>query len=489
MGTSGGGVSQLRPGKFITIGRSEGLKADVVWSVRESSIDHSLLIGTNHGFSRWKDGAMTSLTVLDGLSSDVIRSVMEDRAGGIWLGTNDGVNLYKHGKVTVYRTSDGLPYKNVRTVTEDQQGNIWIGTRGGGLARYRDGVFKVFNTASGLPDDIITSIAEDSDGSLWIATNSGVSVLRNNVFTNYGVRDGLSSNSVRAIYHDHDGGHWIGTFGGGLNRIKNGRITPITMKDGLSDDSVFAIVEDRSGYLWMTCNRGVYRVAMRELNDFSEGRIKRIHSTAFDSTDGMKSSECNGGSPGAWEGSDGRLYFATIKGVAVIDPNHMALNTLAPQVWTEEVLLDGRVRAVSGSGLAVSPGRHSLEIRYTALSFIAPRRVKFRYRLRGFSDDWVEAGNRRTAFYTNLHPGTYTFEVMGSNNDGVWSSGRNPLRLKFHAAFYQTAWFRILSALCLVLAAGAAFRMRLRFLKERERLLVKLVDEQTAELLVGKERR
>jgi PAS domain S-box-containing protein len=486
VGTSGAGLSQLRPGKFITVGLSEGLNADVVWSVREAS-DGSLLIGTNHGFSRWKDGVMTSLTVRDGLSSEIVRSVMEDRTGGIWLGTKDGANLYKDGRVTVYRTLDGLPDNSVWTTAEDRQGNIWIGTRGGGLARYRDGVFKVFNRASGLANDTISSVTEDHDGGLWIGTNGGVSVLKNGVFANYTMRDGLSSDSVRGIYHDRNGGHWIGTYGGGLNRIKNGHIATISVKDGLFNEVVFSIVEDRSGYLWMTCNRGVYRVSLKELNDFADGRIKRVHSTSFDAGDGMKAAECNRGSPGAWEGRDGRLFFATVRGVAIIDPNHMIFNTLAPPVWNEEVVLDGTAVAISPAGLTVGPGRHSLEIHYTALSFLAPKDVEFRYRLKGFSDDWVIAGNRRTAFYTNLPPGNYTFEVMGSNNDGVWSRVGNPLRLTFQAAFYQTAWFRIACGIGLLLAAWAVYRTRLSFLHERERLLVRRVDKQTAELRASKE--
>jgi PAS domain S-box-containing protein len=486
VGTSGEGVSQLRPSKFTTIGRLEGLNSDQVWSVRESR-NGSLLIGTSGGFSRWKDGVMTNVTVRDGLSSDGIRSVMEDHTGGIWLGTNSGVNLYQHGKVTVYQTSQGLPDNTARITIEDRKGNVWIGTRGGGLARYRDGVFKVFNATNGLPGNVISSLSEAPDGSLWIGTDGGLSVLKDDVFTNYGVRDGLSSNFVRSLHHDRQGGHWIGTYGGGLNRIKDGRVSSITVKDGLFNELVFAIVEDRSGYLWMTCNRGIFRVSLRELNDFADGRIERVHSTIFNATDGMKSAECNGGAPGAWAGSDGRLYFATVKGVAIIDPNRIPFNAVAPMVWTEEVLLDGKVANISGNHLAVGPGRHSLEIHYTALSFLSPKRVQFRYRLRGFSDAWVEAGDRRTAFYTNLPPGNYTFEVMGSNNDGVWAVAGNPLQFQLRAAFFQTVWFRVACGVFLILAVLAAFRVRLRLLREHERRLVSRVAEQTVELIAGKD--
>jgi PAS domain S-box-containing protein len=485
VGTSGVGVTQLRPSKFTTIGPLEGLNADMVWSVREA-IDGSLLIGTNHGFRRWKDGAATSVTVREGLSSDIVRSVDEDRSGSIWLATSAGLNRYQNGKVTVYRTADGLPNDTVRTAMEDREGNIWVGTRGGGVARYRDGIFTVFNTANGLAGDLVGPIEESRDGSLWIATDGGVSVFKNGVFTNYTVRNGLSTNSARVIHQDRHGGHWVGTYGGGLNRIKDGHISRISVIDGLFDEVIFAIVEDRKGYLWMTCNRGVFRISLKELNDFADGRIKRVHSTSFDIADGMKAAECNGGSPGAWEGRDGRLFFATVRGVAIVDPNHIPFNTLAPPVRTEEVLVDGNVKNVSPTGLAVSPGRHSLEIHYTALSLVMPKSVRFRYRLLGFSDQWFEAGDRRTAFYTNLPPGNYTFEVMGSNNDGVWSTASNPIQFRFQPAFFQRTSFRIACAVCLLLAVRAAFHIRLKLLHERERVLVRRVDEQTAELTAAK---
>jgi PAS domain S-box-containing protein len=488
VGTASGGVNQLRPGKFVTISRSEGLSADVVWCVREAA-DGSLLIGTNDGFSRWKNGVMTNLSAPKDLSSNVVRTVLEDRDGGMWIGTADGLNHIEKGKLTVYRSSNSkLSHDMIRSLAQDSDGNIWIGTRGGGLNRFRNGVFTVFNTRNGLVNDVIASIDQDPvGGALWIATNGGISVLHNGRFRNYTTRDGLSNDTVRVTYHDRDGAHWVGTYGGGLNQIKNGRITPITTKDGLFDDVVFSILDDGLGYLWMTCNRGVFRVSKRELNDFADRKIQHVHSISYGVADGMKKSECNGGSPAAWKGRDGRLYFPTAMGVAAINPRNVWVNTVAPKVWTEEVLLDEKLMVIGAGGLTVGPGRHSLELHYTALSFLAPQKVAFRYRLRGFSDDWVDAGNRRVAFYTNIPPGNYVFEVMGSNNDGVWSRVRNPLRLRFQPAFYQTYWFWIACGILLIIATWAAFRMRVRLLRERERLLVDRVDEQTAQLKAAKE--
>lgn len=486
VGTAGMGLTQIRPEKLVTVGRSEGLPDDIVWSVREGA-GGSLLIGTNHGFAIWKDGAMKSAAPADAAASDVVRSLLEDKSGGIWLGTNDGVKRYDPRTSTSRRVAAGLPVDAVRVVTEDRQGDVWIGTRGGGIVRWHRGELTLFNSKNGLRDDVIVCAAEDREGALWVGTNAGVSVMRDGQVTTYGEREGLSNNLVRAVYHDDDGGHWIGTYGGGLNRIKHGRIKQISMKDGLFDDVVFAIVEDSLGSLWMTCNHGLFRITLKELNDFADGKIARVHSTSFGVEDGMKAAECAGGSPGAWAGKNGRLYFATIKGVVSADPAHMPVNTLPPPVQIEEALLDGRTAPIDGGNLTIGSGKHDLEIRYTALSFIAPPQMAFRYRLRGFQDDWVDAGNRRSAFYTNLPPGQYTFEVMASNNDGVWNVAANPLSLELQAAFFQTLWFKIACCLLLAIAAWSVHKMRLGLVEGRERILAKRVDQQTAELIVAKE--
>ena len=485
VGTAGG-VDQLRDGKVTMITRTEGLVADRVHTVQQAR-DGSLLIGTNQGFTRWTAAGTTSITTADGLSSSEVRSVLEDRDGSLWLGTNDGLNHVENGKITVYRVAEGLPHDMVRGVAQDQEGNIWMGTRGGGLVRLRHGVFTVFNTASGLPSNVVLGIDQTADGSLWIKTNSGLSVMKNGVFRNYGTREGLSNGGVRAIYHDRDGGHWIGTYGGGLNRLKNGRIVAITSANGLFDDIVFAVVEDDRGMLWMTCNRGIFRVSKRELDDFAEGRVKRVHSESFGVADGMKDPECNDGAPAAWKGRDGRLYFATARGVAIVDPRRMPRNNVAPAVWNEQALLDGWAITMSPGGMMVGPGRHTLEIHYTALSFVAPKAVAFRYRLRGFSDEWVDAGSRRTAYYTNLPPGSYIFEVMGCNNDGVWAPAGNPLRFRFRAAFYQTWWCWSGCAVALLIILRLGFAIRVRMFNQRERMLARRVDEQTAQLSAAKE--
>lgn len=482
-GTSSSGLYQLRSGKFTMFGVPEGLISDEVWTLFEAR-DGAVWIGTNAGLSRLKDGKISNVPMNGGTSSAMIRSVFEARDGTIWFGTYAGAWRYHNG--TMRRKAEGLSHEIARAVIQDRSGTIWIGTRGAGLNALRDGVVTVYDTSNGLVNDVVNNLVEDADGSIWIATHGGVSRFHRGTFTNYTEREGLSSPAVRSIYHD-GATHWIGTYGGGLNRIRNGGIDVIREKDGLFDNVVHSVVDDLRGNLWMSSNRGIFHVSKRELNDFADGKIGSVHSVAYDAADGMRKSECNSGAPAAIRTRDGRLWFATMAGVAVIDPKRLPRNTTAPAVWNEMVLVDGKEVENPGAGLTVGTGRRTLEMRYTALSFVAPQKVAFRYRLRGFSEDWVAAGNRRTAFYTNLPPGDYTFEVMGSNNDGVWSTAGNPIPIHMQAAFFQRAWFWIACAACALIAIHLGVKMRLRMLEDRERLLATRVEEQTAQLSAAKE--
>jgi PAS domain S-box-containing protein len=485
VGTTSGGLYQLRASKFTTIGVPEGLVSNEVWTFAEGR-DGTLVIGTQNGVSSLRNGTVQTIVAGDGTPSAMLRSMAEAGDGTIWFGTYSGVDSYRDGKLTHYGTAEGLSHEIARGVAVDRHGTVWIGTRGGGLNALRNGVFTTYTAANGLANDIVLDVEKDVDDSIWVATYGGVSRFDGRGFRNYTARDGLSSEAVRVIHHD-GAAHWIGTYGGGLNRLKNGRIVAIREKDGLFDDVVFTVIDDLHGNFWMTSNRGIFRVSKKELNDFADGKIKTVHSVAYDSSDGMRKTECNSGSPGALRGRDGRLYFATIGGVAIVDPAHVPRNEVPPQVWNEEVIVDGTPAHMVGNGLSVGPGSHRLEIHYTALSFMAPKKVAFRYRLKGFSDDWIEAQGGRVAVYTNVPPGRYTFEVMGSNDDGVWSAVKNPLRIEMRAAFFQTRWFWIVCAVVAIVAIRFGFKVRFRMLQKNERLLAQRVLEQTAELTAAKQ--
>jgi signal transduction histidine kinase len=397
----------------------------------------------------------------------------------------------------------------VAAVYEDRGGEIWVGTGSdselGGLYRFKDGVFTPYRAAEGLALTDVRFITEDRQGALWLGGVSGMSRFKDGVFTNYTTEQGLSNNYVRDIYEDADGTLWVGTYGGGLNRFKDGRFTHITTREGLFDNIVSRILEDENGNFWMSCNRGIYRASRKELNDLAEGRVKAINSVSYGVADGMKSNETNGGGqPAGWKDLEGKLWFPTVKGVVRIDPDNF--NRLPPPVVIEQVLVD-KTAADSHQSIRLRPGQSDLEIHYTGLSLTAPEKVRFRYRLEGYDRDWVDARERRVAYYTNISPGTYAFRVMAANNDGVWSTQDATIQVVVVPPFWRTWWFISLSVFAIAAIAFLLYRRRIGQLErahaaqeafsrrliesqenERKRIAAELHDSLGQELLIIKNR-
>ena len=482
IGTMGGGLDRLVDSRFTTYSSQEGLSSDVVLPVYESR-DGSLWLGTDGGgVDRIKDGKITSYTTRDGLSNNLVFSICEDGQGSIWIGTRHGLDRLRDGKFQVFTAKNGLPNDIVTSSYLDREGNLWIGTRSG-LSRWKDERFFTYTTQDGMSNDHVLSIYEGPDGSLWIGTGGGgLNRLKNGKFTVYGVKEGLSNPVVWAIHGEPDGTLWLGTNGGGLNRFKDGKFVSYTAKDGLPDDTVIQILEDGSGNLWMSSNKGIFRASKRQLNDFAEGKIRRIASTSYGVADGMKSKECNGGfQPAGCKTLDGRLCFPTTKGVVMVDPRNAVTASAPPPVEIEEAIVDKKPLNPSGK-VTVAPGRGQLEFQFTALTFLSPERVRFKYMLRGFDKDWVDAGTRRVAYYTNIPPGKYRFKVIACNRDGVWNQTGASLDLVLRPHFYQTFWFLGLCGLAVLGLGLTGHRLRVRQLNEREKELSRRVDERTQEL-------
>lgn len=471
VGTAGGGLNRFHDGKFLTYTTAEGLTGNAVWSIFEGK-DGTVWIGTEGGgLTRLKNGIFSRFTPIDEYSN-LIWSVYEDRQGGLWLGTpGDGLIHFKDGRSKIFNQQGGLSVNAVWSIFEDRTGNLWIGTFGVALNRLNGGKFQKYSAQDGLLNPFVHAIVEDPEGSLWIATEGGLNLFRNGRFTVYSVKDGLSSDSIMSLHVDSEGIVWIGTNGGGLNRLEQGKITSYTRKDGFCDDVIFQILEDFKGNLWMSSNNGIFRVKKQDLDQFDEGNIPAVPCTNFGKADGLESAETNGGyQPGACRTKDGRLWFPTIKGVAVIDPDNIPENKLVPPVVIEDVVVDNKPvarRPGKSSNLSLDPGKERIEFRYTALSFQAPEKVQFQYRLEGFDKNWVDAGTRRIAYYTNLAPGRYEFKVIASNNDGVWNRNGAALAVYLKPFFYQTTWFYTVCGVLVILAAVAANRLHVRHLRTR----------------------
>ena len=481
VGTDAGGLNRFKDNKFLGYSVSEGLSDDNARSVLEDR-EGSIWVGTFGGVNRYRDGKFTAYTKKDGLSSNVVLSMAQDHKGELWLGTlGGGLNRFQDGKFKTYSKKDGLSNETILSLYEDHRGTLWIGTRSGGLNRFENGHFTAYTTNDGLSSNDVRYITEDRGGSLWIGTlGGGLNRLHEGKFTAYTKKDGLSSDLVLVVHEDDEGTLWIGTFGGGLNRYKNGKFTPYTTRDGLYDDVIFQILEDESGNLWMSSNRGISRVSKKELNNFADGTIRSIAPVAYGMTDGMRSRECNGAhQPAGWKGHDGRLWFPTIRGVVNINPQKILINKLKPPVVIEQFVVDGK-QVAPVPDLALPPGRKKLEFHYTALSFLAPEKVQFKYKLEGFDPSWVEAGSKRIAYYTNLPPGSYRFQVLASNNDGVWNETGTAIEFYLQPYFYQTPAFYlvyILMAVAFVLLGLQFYRRRIRQFQAREQELLTLVSE------------
>jgi PAS domain S-box-containing protein len=482
IGRSGAGLERLKPKVVATFGNEDGLHDERVRSVFEAK-DGSLWMGTQGGgLGRLKDQKLVTYTVKDGLPSNLVWALSEDRAGNLWVGTQKGLARLKDGRFITGSSVAALSNEAVLCIHEDRKGDLWIGTGGGGLYRLTGGKAVIYTTKEGLSSDYVKSIHEDPQGAIWLATDDGVTRWKDGRFTVYGTNAGLSNRFVRAIYQDREGTLWFGTYGNGLNRFKDGKFTRYTTEDGLFDHTVSQILEDDEGNFWMTGNKGIYRVKKQELEDFAAGRISSINSVTYGAEEGMRNVECNGGSqPAGWKGKDGKLWFPTMGGVAMIDTKSLKIDRVPPPVVIEQVKINEKSFDPAREAL-VPPGRGQLEFHYTGLSLLDPKNMKFKYWLKGYDEDWIDAGTRRVARYTNMPPGRYRFLVKAVNSDGVWNETGGSFDLYLEPHFYQAVWFYTVCALLFLGAVAGIHRIRIRHLRARERELAVRVDERTSEL-------
>jgi diguanylate cyclase (GGDEF)-like protein len=480
VGMSEGGVVELRNGIFSNFGKQEGLSEDMVWSVLQAR-DQSLWVGTNSkGLNHIdKDGKVRVYTVRDGLPGDSIFALMESPDGTLWVGSERGaLSHIDHGRITVFKDQASTG-KRIASILQDPSGDLWLAFHeADGLVRFHAGSFEHYKVPG-----LLNTATFSPDGSIWLGSDhAGVSQFRSGSLTTYTTQNGLLTNFAQAVYVDRDGVVWAGTSPGGLNRIKDGHVTTYSVDQGLFDLTVGAITEDDAGYLWMTCNKGIYKVSKKELNDYAEGRVPAIHSTVYGTADGLRNAEANfAADPSIWKGSNGRLWFATIAGIASVNPIHSEITSSEPSPLIENVLVNRHPISFE-KGVVAGPGAADLEIQFTTPDFVAPRRIQFRYRLVGSDADWVDAGDRRQAFYTKLPPGHYLFEVQGANGNHAWNATVARLTVVMKPYFWQTAWFQGLCAVILLVVVMAVYRIRVRYLVERNRELEDRVLKRTFEL-------
>jgi signal transduction histidine kinase/ligand-binding sensor domain-containing protein len=494
VGTETGGLDILRDQRFHTLATREGLSSDRITSVVEGG-GGTLWVGTredglnalrrDESAEGWR--VAQTLTVKEGLASNVILSLAAAPNGDLWVGTPDGLNRVRGSRVDTFTFADGLPDDFIRSLLIDEDGSLWIGTRRGlthwelgkgtpGKAGSGAGM-ETYTKANGLGSDLVGAMARDAKGDLWVATLAGLSRLRGGTISNFTTADGLSSNVVTALLPRADGTLLIGTQDHGGD-VWDGSKFQAPMHNGLEQTTIHAILDDGKGHLWFATGNGIARCDCNEMGGAgAAGSCSNW--IEFGTADGLHSRETATNShPTAWRSGDGKLWFATLKGLVEVDPAHFPVNKLPPPVALERLNVDDVTQSAASQGpfLKVGAGHVHFEFDYAGLSYVAPQKVRYRYMLEGFDHAWTEAGTRRAAYYTNIPPGRYTFRVQAANNDGVWNTNGAALGFELRPHFYQTLWFY---ALLLAALAGMVLLLLKRRLYVAEREFKAVLGERS----------
>ena len=482
-GTTDNGLFSLREGAVKPFTSAQGLASDVSLAVYQDR-SGAMWIGSDGGLTRWQENTATRFTKKDGLPDNLVFAVTEDGSGTLWAGTRKGLARLAGDRFQAYTRRDGLPLTGpIVALFSDFDGSLWVGTRGA-IAHRSASQWTAYSTAQGMPDQVVTSFARDRKGRLWVSTDGGgllsldEDLLSLRRFT---TRDGLPTNVVYSLLPNEDGGLWVST-NAGLSRLANGKFQNLSKSAGLVDDAILQVLDDHLGNLWLSSNRGIQSVRKSDIVRYFSADISVLRTRIFNLADGMKSRECNGGfQPAGWLASDGRLWFPTLKGAVSINPRKaLASPAAASAPLLESVIDDDKPLPILGP-VVIPPGKKQIEFRFTAPGSASPEKLSFFYWLKGFDNDWVNAGNRHVAYYTNLPAGQFNFRIKACIHDSCVEN-HSAIMVSVQPSFYETTWFALLVPLVLGSSIFALHKVRVRQLKDRERKLVCLVDERTLEL-------
>ncbi len=464
VGTDTAGLHILRQRKFRTLPQ---LSSHALTAITQGA-GGTVWMGTKgEGLIRYeiRNNSVRQLSTADGLISNVILSLASDRDGSVWIGTPDGLNHLSGEKIKSYTSADGLPDDLIRSLYLDTDNTLWIGTRHG-LAHWKDGIFTTPFRDNLLTNGLIGAMLRSSSNELWIATLNGLVRVQNDKLTLFTKAQRLSGDVITSLFEDANHTLWVGTREDGLSRSSADGFTAIRAHD--LPRELDAILEDSQGYLWLASSRGVTRVLASELLTCNGTSVCNPHVATYGSSDGMSTEEMSsGGHPGAWKMVDGRLWFATRKGVAIVNPGDLLANATPPPVVVERFTVDDVDRKLTGSQVTIPAGHVRYAFEYAALSYASPSRVRYRYILEGFDKEWTAAGSRRNAYYTNLPPRHYRFRVQAANEDGIWNDTGAALAFVIQPPFYRTLWFSVLGVLLFGGIVFAIYRIRVRALRSQ----------------------
>jgi signal transduction histidine kinase/ligand-binding sensor domain-containing protein len=513
IGTLNRGIYRIQGNMVEHFRSSDGLSGDAV-SVNGLFQDRegNIWIVTSKGIDNFHDLRVASFSTRQGLSADQVNSVLASRDGTVWIG-NYNLDAFRSGKITSIQQGNGLPGRELTSLLEDRAGRLWVGVDQE-LSVYERGKFRKIHTGDGSPLGPIRAMAQDVDGSIWAFAWFPTNQYRLLRIQDLRIREEISSprlpTPANTLAPDPHGGVWLGLTSGGLARYRNGqmeffsfnhsshdgpvhgllvnsdasvlaattsglvgwqngRVQSLTMRNGLPCDIIYALIFDRKATLWLYAACGLIAIPNAELQRWWKSPDTTVESRLLDVFDGAQPMSTPF-RPNASQSPDGRLWFANQNVVQMIDPDHLDRNLILPPVHVEEIIADHKSYAPR-DGLRLPALTRDLEVHYTALSFVAPQKVRFRYKLEGRDSEWQDPGTRRQAFYANLSPGNYRFRVTASNNSGVWNEAGAFLDFSIAPAYYQTTWFRVTSVAALAVLLWMLYKLRVRSIQQHSEQL------------------
>jgi signal transduction histidine kinase/ligand-binding sensor domain-containing protein len=499
IGTLARGLLHVHQGRTDLFTRLDGLSGDDITALFEDR-EGNVWVGTPGGLDRFHNLAVPTISEKQGLSSDGVISVLGARDGSVWVGTQNGVNRWHKGQIKTYRKRDGLPDSVTGSLFEDDRGRIWASTLRGiailendrfvplgsvstrvvyNVAEERAGSFWINDQHEGLihvldervveripwsmlghKDHATALVRDPKRGGFWLGFYLGGVIFFKDgqIRESYGTAEGLGGGRVADLQLYSDGSVWAAT-DGGLSRIRDKHVATLNTRNGLPCDTVYWMIEDGDQSAWLCMSCGLARISRAELEAWIADPNRTIKNTVFDSSDGVTTYN-SGLNPHVTTSADGRLWFASVGGLSVVDPHHLPVNRVPPPVHIEQITADRKTYNAS-SNLRLPPLVRDLEIDYTALSLVAPEKIRFRVKLEGHDPDWKDAGNERKAFYNDLPPRGYRFRVMAGNNSGVWNEAGASFDFSIDPAYYQTSWFRASCVAAFLGLLWALYRFRL----------------------------